>query len=523
MPKILPTDAFAIKTIGLDAWRRDFYWPVSDAAYSEMADTVLDRLDQLLLELPPEMADLVLCDVGFFGFLIQHFHALAVKAACRRLGYELLVDKAKEFYEPKWDDLECPVSITPSNREKLYLKMRQALKGLVFSKGGRCAARLEATLGKADLWCVGSHARLLEDYLRENDNGACSYFYAQALIDAPESKGPAPLSPSLTEGLSNMFEWLRSHFADRFELDFDSGGAFQTCLGRLGFLEGLSASLRRLRFRPSRLLCTQPSDLLCRLVSRVFMESDVRVTAFAHGNAIGLLLNRMTAYSQASMCHQFICPSRAATDLYCDIQSMTSLDRLRRVEFLSCSHNQLEEWHKEFAGEKKDSPIRVVMLIGHPMNHYRYALSQGDFFLFQAELELQILRRLREMGLITVYKVHPERIREATGLFEAECDKILTEPFEEVWAEADAFVFSSNASTTFGFALCTPRRVVVVELEGMRWNPSAYASLSHRCNMVPATYGPGNRPELDNEAFSRAFSPEAGGFDAGFVREFMYP
>lgn len=519
----IPADIFAVKLIGIEAWRSRFYWPVSDAEYADLANLVLDRFDQMILALNPHNANLFLCDSAFTAFLIQHVHALLVQERVRRLGAELVFSGVSSVYRPNWAARQEPFVLEYGIATRWKLRLREIAKGAAFSPSRPFGERLMSALGKSEYVCVGSFSNLLESYLEEKLKASCSYVYPHALIRRPNASSPSPPDSELEGAVWSLLETLRLEIRDRFDLGLDVRQAAICWLRRIECIRGAEKAIRTTMRTPQQLLCTEPANPLHKVFSKVVLEEGGKVSAFAHGNDPGLLTNRMSGYVQMSMCDEFVCPSASSTDLYQDVLSLTPIRRLRKVEHVSLKDNQFQLWHRQFAKHRTMTLPRVVMVIGYPMNPTRYVLSQGDFFLFQLDLELQILRCLRRMGLSTIYKMHPERVREAAGIFERECDEVMIAPFEKVWSAADAFVFPCTTSTTFGFALCTPRPIVVVDLPGLRWNPKVYPSLAKRCRMVPATIGPENRLNLDQGEFARALGPEAGNWDDHFVTEFMYP
>jgi hypothetical protein len=329
------------------------------------------------------------------------------------------------------------------------------------------------------------------------------------------------LSPGLEAGLAELMSAVSALVLAEAAVRLDLTEAFECWRQRLRAVSGTFRSLRR-KVAPTYLLCTEPASLLHKMVSHAAMSNGARVVAFAHGNEPGILRNRMTPYVQWTNCHEFVCPSRGAVQLHGDMHAQSGMGRVRDVRFEANRDTQFRRWHQELALQARKESVKSVMVIGFPMNPVRYVLSQGDYFLFQIEIELQAIRALRAAGFKTIYKMHPERITEAQGIYESECDEVVLEPFERSWTKADAFVFPSITSSTFGFALCTPRPIAVVNLEGQRWNPRILDALSRRCSMIPARFDAGNRPILETEALVLALRSDAG-WDDGFVRDVLYP
>jgi len=162
-----------------------------------------------------------------------------------------------------------------------------------------------------------------------------------------------------------------------------------------------------------------------------------------------------------------------------------------------------------------------IMMVGYPMNVTRYPYSTGDFFLFQLDLEIRVIKLLKRHGLKVVYKMHPERQREAGGVFEDLADEVLTEPFEKVYGYADALFFGCITSTTFGFALCTQLPILVIDIQGTNWNREAYELLKRRCVMIPALFDESNRIQFDEDLLLGELGQRPRVPDFAYVEEVM--
>ncbi len=522
LPSRIPFDAFALKKIGVDVWQRSFFWPVSDETYGRIADGVVDRVASLLSSIDRDDANLLLCDASYSGFLIQHIQARVALALCQRNGIEAILGAAAEYVRPDWVALAKPFRPTERSIRRVTLEARKLAKRVAFStKRGWSQSSVAAVAGRSPVWSIGTVGEILTSYVEERGLDSPSHHYAELLLDRRSDYCQDALGHLLDTGISEAMSSIEAHVDDETGVHLDLTEAFDCWRERLRAVSSLSNSLRK-KITATHLLCNEPASLLHRTVSHAAISNGARVVAFAHGNDPGLLRNRMTPYVQWANCDEFVCPSRGAIELHRDMHVASGMVEARDVRFEKNSDTQFRRWHEAMAQQYHNGSVKSVMVIGFPMNPRRYVLSQGDFFVFQIELELQTIRALRTAGFTTIYKMHPERIAEARGIYESECDEIVVEPFERCWSKADAFVFSSVTSSTFGFAVCTPRPIAVVDLDGQRWNPRIIDSLSRRCSMIPARFGTGNRPKLETDALVSAMRTEKRRDDT-YVRDFLYP
>ena len=80
-----------------------------------------------------------------------------------------------------------------------------------------------------------------------------------------------------------------------------------------------------------------------------------------------------------------------------------------------------EELHKT---KKNSQTVKKVMLVGFPLSNvfYTYIPSHHDFS--SVHLEITLSKLLREQGYHIIYKAHPDRLKEAEGLFNSYVDQI---------------------------------------------------------------------------------------------------
>jgi len=95
--------------------------------------------------------------------------------------------------------------------------------------------------------------------------------------------------------------------------------------------------------------------------------------------------------------------------------------------------------------------------------------------------------------------------------------------FEDVWPQADAFVFSSFATTAFGVAVCTNRPICVLALDTVPWFPESLRLLKDRCEVVPFSLSESKRPQFDVERIIGALSGKQSAPGMGYVVEQMLP
>ena len=165
--------------------------------------------------------------------------------------------------------------------------------------------------------------------------------------------------------------------------------------------------------------------------------------------------------------------------------------------------------------------IDTVMIVGFPPNWLRYPHLAAHWALTQLDVEVALIEALGRAGFKVLYKAHPEYERETRELFKNLACTFVGGHLENCWQMADAFVFPRISSTSFGFALCTNRPVVLLDVESQNWLKEAYALLARRCRMVPARVDDGLRIHFDEKSLIDALRAPVSAPDESYVVEAM--
>jgi len=523
LPLKVPTDIYAVKQMGLDAWQADFFWGISDPEFFELGDALLEAFDLLYEGQGKEDRDLLMCDVGFLSFLCQHVHSLVNAARCETRGIDLIPGPlASAFQRPDWGTLARQLVRSFPWRDTWAFQTRRMAKRIRFNENVSLPGRIYELFKTQEVWSLGTFTRLKSEFVRSKGI-RCDHPYVQTLLTASTpSKSEAP-SERLCAGIQDFGERVREFLAEKYETEFAAKPFCDCWTRRLKSLLSISGCLNLTNRIPKTLLLSELGNPLHRLIALRLRERGTQVIGFHHGNDMGNAWEKFSGYVEAGVCDEFVCPTAAAARFHEEEYNMSGISRFRPVKFRSVETRHYWDLHEECKKHPSPGKIRTVMVMGYPMNAVRYLYSTADFFLFQLDVELRLLKLLREKGFKAIYKMHPERRKEAAGLFEGRCDEISVEPFEKVWDQADAFFFGCTTSTTFGFALCTNRPVFVLDVEGRSWNSEARELLRKRCGMIPAAFGKGNRLEFDEGTILRNLSMEFGELDMEYLKRCMFP
>jgi hypothetical protein len=291
--------------------------------------------------------------------------------------------------------------------------------------------------------------------------------------------------------------------------------------GRLQVLAKAYGNLQRVR-PPHTILLSEISKPFQKIIAGFFRRKGATIIGANHGHFIGQMSLPGIAWHSHAHCDAVICYSQKNADLLEADYRSTSIGRRRPVRFFATAtaadFDTMDRIARQFP---RRSTVKSVMLIGYPMTDLRYAWSAGDYFAFQLDVELRLADLLRKAGYRVVYKMHPDRRSEATGLLDDHVDEIVVTAFERIWPKADAFVFGNIMTTVFNVAILTDRPVVALDIEGYRWMQHVRSDLAQRVRFVPASFNSRNRVCFDEAAILTGLKDGVCAHDRSYIDQYL--
>jgi len=154
------------------------------------------------------------------------------------------------------------------------------------------------------------------------------------------------------------------------------------------------------------------------------------------------------------------------------------------------------------------SKVRKVMLVGSGyMGDRRQPTSIESCT--QLNLELRLARKLIDSGYELLIKVHPKGIGYPKGLYRDVLPeaKVTAGWFEEVYSQADAFVFYNFASTAFCEAISLTSKPIVLVHPGVQSILEVEMNiLKNRCEVIPTSFDENNKIVFDYDLISNYLS-----------------
>lgn len=516
--RILATDIFGVGEIGVEAWQKTLSWPVSDGEFLGIVKDNLHCLDRLLGRLDQVGQSLVLADSNFSLLLAGWLHALLVEQWCEKNAVRCSIGPvAKGTYRPDWASLAW-VHDRALSHDRARLRVRSWLKNVAFNFPAGPACFLRGLVAPEALG-LGSFSDLKREYARNHRLYVNNHYFPTLLRRKPPQ---ASLPGAVADALAGYFQDLTAACAAR-GLACDFQAPLECWKTRLASLLSVFNVLLEAPRREGVFLSTNGAHPINKIVAQAFRAQGKEAVTFHHGGDMGLQLADYTCYTEFAAYTRFVCPTRACAEARGKIYQGAQISRLRPLRFDSVETDAYRGLWRRLGKAPLPGRIKTVMIVGFPMNANRYPGFPGEFFVSQLDLELRLIRQLKSQGYDVLYKMHPDRKREAEVVFGQEDVTVVRERFEEVWEAADAILIKHIATTVLAFAQCTNRPLLLFDHEKSACDPAQYEMLARRCRIVPAWVDADQRIQWDGDALSRALREKPVLPDFSYAERYMFP
>ena len=505
--KAFPIDIWSVKEYGIEAWHKGFFWPVSNEEFQNLRGEIQALYLDTLSESPPDVGDALWVLYSWAYGIAMLFHALWVVQRLQYKGFSIRYHPSSTYYKtlveggPIQNMVTKPLPQVPSWREKARGRLRAWLENVKYH-GFDAGYYLDRS----------RRPHYLSVDLRRQSNELFATFATSRgkslTVVHPRQLMPASLKrtddlPEARQSVTYLVEDLEA-IAARYGIQVEKRHLESLRALLVDSVQYIVHYIQGIRRELQGRECT---SILVRALGNTFIRSlcvagrreGYHIVGFPHGNGVGISRGSAVPYVVLSMADTFAVPTGGAAELF----SMSVAQFLhpygKDVEIVSCESAEYERLKRLNRAQALPSSIKKVMLIEWPLVEYWDDGSHVHFWPYQLDLNLRIATLLRRHGITPILKRHPDRLRESEGVYDPYYDELLTVPFEEVYDEADAYVFPHIGTTTFGFSLLTNKPMIIFEsaLEDV-WEP-ARELLRKRCRVVPSWVAEDGRLMFDED------------------------
>jgi len=516
----VPTDIISYSKLIKKPEDFNFDWIVPEDQFKYLTELLSQEMFQALSENNQINREVFFADINFFTYLTQVLHAEIFKERIKRKGLNLSFGSySKQYYFPDWKDL--------SNLKKQYqineqfsflLKLKENTKNILFNKHINILNRFSKPKNFEHAICVGVNSDLIQDYANKHKL-FIDFKYASNILIASES------SFSIDKEISSIIKKFVNNISlaikKQFNYSLDKNEIIQCWEKRLTYLKVLLLKfMEKKDTLPNFLLVNQTMQPLHRLLGSAFKMLGKNSVAFDHGNTSN---NR-----NVFICH--IQPLNYNKIVTYGFQSAVSLKEnldtfryksfFQNLKFESAKDKSLYKNFQLCKNKKLPKKINTIMLVGWAMNSRRWhGESDGNFFFYKVLLEVNILKYLKTLGYKVLYKIHPSRTQGISKIIKSLDVEIVKGNFELTWKQADLILFAYTSTTTFGYALTTNRKIILLDTEKPFWNKKNFEYLKKRCTVIDVPFN--NGFSFSKEKLRSELKTQSDNIDYSYVENYL--
>lgn len=508
MTPVVAADVRTAHEIGLMDWQRDLSWPVSEGQFRDLCESLDREFDTAYEALDETTRDLFLADLTYTHFLAQYVHAKSVEVRADQSGVAVRFGKeAGTLYSPNWESKGNEYRARLRREQPHFPTLRLLRRRFIYNDHLPFRRALWSAVSPGKTWNLGAWTAAKKAYVRQKEL-VCDFpfleRFARAKNLSPADTGTADMA--MTTARDVLFAFLTKLADQARELDvtLDIDPILQTWMERLASLRPLYLAALEHRRMPDTILIGRAGYAFIRTVALAMRRAGARTVGFQHGHNPGYTHNATRNYVSISVSDEFVSVSPKAAESLETSAHRTAFTNRRATKFVSVPVPVYRELWERHGGRVKGGPVRSVILLGYPMNANRYVYGTGLFWSFKLDLELRIVRTLRHAGLRVLYKPHPDSAAIMNEVMASEVDQVLLRPFESEYQMVDGLIFTYPHTTTFGFALCSEKPIVLINMEGEAWYDEIRTLISDRCVFVGARFDERNRVVFDADELLQA-------------------
>jgi hypothetical protein len=495
--KIFPIDVWGIKKYGINNWKNNISNHISAEEYSNIYNEILKAYTQAfcLDHKDREFYYLSVSNIKLVSQTARAIYDIINVQRIKQSGYTHLLSKEKikiEIYDANIINkrVQYPYSIHQWRTLRLLkTKLLQIKNYIDVSK-----------FGNENSYIVGLGSEISSFYCSEY-NLKLSPIYTQKYIYRNKNRYKIDLLDNVdifTKSINIIFPEIPNEFFKNLSIKIIDRLTKSYDLMMEYYYSFKNNNNKRL------LILGIGSPLHC-LIGSAWRLAGGKTIGFSHGNRYARIYNKdISVIDGLCLLNEFYASSYGEKCLIS--KSITDHNsELKLTKNISFAKNFYKNTFERLQKDKfSTSIIKKIMIIGCGQNENIFRDSPYHLPLSVLKLEYKIIEKLLNEGYQVIYKVHPDRIPENEGLFDKTLIKMVYDPFESIYHQADCVILPETGTTVFGFLLMTNMPMVIFNYHFEKIFPDVMELIKMRCRVVSTSVD-----EKDNIHFSGAELVEA--------------
>jgi hypothetical protein len=513
-------DVDEIKSVGIKEWSDTFFWPVTFEEYKNLYNKIWDSFEYVKGMGDESVNDIVesCCKLANHYALVAHQKMVSDRIKDRRFTYDednvlsRNLSKIKDFWSVSEENSENALknflrSFKHSIMSNLSLGIYPS-GGLVNSIGSFCDLK-RAYLIRNKLFMIYKHPQAIIGSLN-NDNYRGRYGNEiKTIVDT--------LIERLMLNLENMGISLPNDVIKEFK---------SIALSNFIMFSALHEQLKNnmAQWKRRVILAGGIGNPVHRAILLANTRTGGHSIGVSHGNYVGLHRYPLYHRQELSPVNEFLVPTEGAK---ITLQSAIRENEMLRGVKTQITSVQDDSFKKHWESNKTKplpSGIKKIMYLGFPFMDYRDFEFPECFAPIQIDFELRVLSLLKSRYYV-IYKAHPDRLTESDGgrIWSDLADRIETRRFEEVYEDADAYIFGSTGTTTFCFTFPTKKRIIFFDTGHRIFEEEAKRLMLKRAIAVSAWFDERNRLQFNPDELLEALERKPEEPNTEFIERNMFP
>jgi hypothetical protein len=514
-------DMSAIRLKGVEKFQSEYYWPISEEKYHRFVSSLHEDYSEIVSNIKDDCVfDMATVELSFVRQLQNICQYNFLKNYTDKNSYDLLVGKDSEkLFSPNWGEIKNFYKYKHTLKKGVFSFFRNTVKNIIFNINPYKYLTPNKIYSKKTPISIGSNDRLKKEFVDKN-----SLFVNHKnwfnLIDKNKTENKYKKELICNEVKKIVIEpFLRK--MKKQDLYFIEGLDFKLIenvwIERFRDIECLYNKIFSVD-KVDLLLVTEVANPFHKLLTVAYQRQGTSVYCFHHGNDSAIIRHEIGHSITTSHCNKFVVPTDGIADIYRDNYNNLAIEKRYKTEYLSIDST----WYQDIIDESKRSSqppyLKKIMLIGFPHNSLRYTNESASFFYPKLDLEIKICKLLKRHGYDVIYKTHPDRFTEVSGIFDGIVKEVVKDRFEEVWSIADALLFTHTSTTTFGYAVNLNRKIILFDYgEYIKGNDALKDAFYKRVCSIPAKVDYNARVIFNEQDVLSCLSPNYNPID------FSYP
>lgn len=484
MPSI-PSDVSQIHSLD-DLTAR---WPVKTEEYSAIAEFIYRSFFAGTQSFSTLDRQCLFTETSSLNYLINcvHYHLVLQRSAIEKRHFDF--GKVSQIYNFKSIQARTTDTKTSQIYDLIWTRIKAFMKDVRVNSYRKFNILYPWSWGnKNKSWCYNVSKNFQYDYIYKKSDRLKNLDYilkrSQQRVDRKDLLELETITEHLNKFLHVVREEYQLDLTDQHLKEIHTLLYKRIVLNRMLIIE-----MTKYFKKSSRVYLGSSAKPISKVLSFACQNAGGKSTSFSHGNEIGLHVDfefeRPT--SEFGCYNEFVFSSTLTTKKYAGLVNRKNFVTYADPELICSDQPTYRRLMHELTVHVASSISKSkknIMLIGFPMAPHRYWHYQNAFFYDALKLEIEICSTLTAAGYNVIYKAHPDRLGFVENILKKYVHRVVTEKFEDVVHTVDQVIFHYTHTSTFGYALCTDKPILLCSSELEKIDPEDLTRLESRIQIL---------------------------------------